>query len=139
MDADIVALVNSGATTLLGLMVTDAWGRTKKAAAGLFSHGDGDVASAVESDLDDSRERLQVAFTTGDREVEAELVTEWRSRLRRAVKDDDHAVDMLRDFVNRNSDLVEDYVARGANISISAQAHDNSRIYQQGQGIQHNY
>lgn len=138
MDAEIIALINSGATTLLGLMVTDAWSRTKKVTASLLTRGQDNMAN-VESDLEDSRTRLQAAIEAGDSEVEAELTAEWRSRLRRAVENDDTVIESLREFVSQNGNLVADYADRVSRISLTANARDNSRIYQQGQGTQHNY
>jgi hypothetical protein len=137
MDAELIALVNSGATTLLGLMVTDAWGRSKRAIASLVGAG-GEVDRALESDLEDTRVRLLAAIDEGDLAAEADLAAEWRSRLRRAVENDSLAVDALERFVEQNKAAESSYNNQTDRMIMKARASGNSRIFQQGQGVQHN-
>jgi hypothetical protein len=139
MDAEVVTLINSGATTLLGLMVTDAWGRAKRGAVALFGGSDKGDPLPIASDLEESCVRLRAALDAGDVEAQTELATEWRSRLRRAVQNGDLALNSLREFVDENSGVLEKYNVRVGEMSIHAEARDNSRVYQQGSGTQYNY
>ncbi|MFB9688328.1 hypothetical protein [Amycolatopsis plumensis] len=137
MDADLVALINSGATTLLGLMIKDAWARSKKTASRLFSHNE-DVASSVESELDETSRRLRIAFDSDDTDTQNEIATEWRSRLRRAVENDESLLDQLRDFVEQYKDCIDGRLESQTRISIKGKASGHGRIYQQGSGTQYN-
>nr|WP_314145037.1 hypothetical protein [uncultured Rhodococcus sp.] len=138
MDAELLTLVNSGATTLLGLMVTDSWAKTKSAALKLLSP-DLSTTAAIESDLEDSRLQLENARRTRDLEAEADIASEWRSRIRRRVTTDPQAVELLRDFVDTYTGVTNSAERITSNVSISSVANDDSRVYQQGQGSQFNY
>ena len=138
MDAEIVTLINSGATTLLGLMVTDAWGRTKRAAAELFGRGAGEGAE-IAADLEETRSRLKEARESNDVTIEADLAAEWRSRLRRAVEKDDSTIEALRRFILENESILPDSGNRSESITMHAHARDSGRVYQQGQGTQNNW
>ncbi|MFB9927940.1 hypothetical protein ACFORO_20045 [Amycolatopsis halotolerans] len=138
MDAEIVALINSGVTSLLGLMVKDAWERSKKSAASLFST-DKKVISAIESELDETSDRLKFALSSGDTEAEAEVAAEWRSRLRRAVCSDDSLLVALRAFVEENKNSEEGCNRHYGKVAMKAKARDSSRVYQQGSGTQYNH
>lgn len=138
MDAEIVTLINSGATTLLGLMVTDAWGRTKRAAAELFGGGAG-ADTGVAADLEETRAQLRKARESNDSAAEADLAAEWRSRLRRAVESDDSTAEALRRFVLENESILKENANRSESITMHAHAQDGGRVYQQGQGTQNNW
>lgn len=94
MEAELAALVGSGATTIVGLMATDAWTQTRDRIGRLFARG-GDPA-AVTLELEASRSDLVAARQTGDEASAAEVETEWRSRLRRVLQTDPAAAVELR-------------------------------------------
>ncbi|AEW94541.1 MULTISPECIES: hypothetical protein [Streptomycetaceae] len=91
MDAELATLA---ASTLVGLMVTDAWGQAKKRVAGFFARG-GDT-TAAEEELDTSRAELMAAEEDADEATAADIQAEWRLRLRRALQADPAAADELR-------------------------------------------
>jgi hypothetical protein len=97
MDTELVALASSGATTLVGLMVGDAWAQARTRFAALLGGGRPARQEAAEEDLDEAREELLAARerdnggTAGE-----ELAAEWRNRLRRALAADPAAVAELR-------------------------------------------
>jgi len=94
MEAELAALVSSGATTIVGLMATDLWAGTRERIGRLFARG-GDPA-AVGAELEASRSDLIAARESGDEVMVAEVETEWRSRLRRVLQADPAAVADLR-------------------------------------------
>ncbi len=94
MEAELAALVSSGATTIVGLMATDLWAGTRERIGRLFARG-GDPA-AVGAELEASRSDLVAARESGDEAMVADMETEWRSRLRRVLQADPAAAADLR-------------------------------------------
>lgn len=132
MDAEVVALVNSGVTTLLGLMVTDAWGRAKHAFASLLRSRDDEQTI---DDLEESRQRL--AAVPMESLVREDVSSEWRSRTLRALQRIPSVEEDLRRFIADYEPFIQVHNAP-ERVEMSATAHDNSRIYQQGYGTQYN-
>lgn len=92
MDADeLTALASSGATTLIGLMVTDGWQQVRRRFAALFGHQSTDV----DEELERSRNTLVAARQAMDPATAANLEAEWRSRLRQLLADDPGAAIQL--------------------------------------------
>ncbi|MER6999286.1 hypothetical protein [Streptomyces sp. NPDC000410] len=90
MEAELAALAASGATVLVESMVTDAWTGLKTRVVALFRRSGGEVGD----ELDAARDEL----TSGEQDP-AELETEWKVRLRRALAQDPEAVAELRAIV----------------------------------------
>jgi hypothetical protein len=88
------ALASSGATTLVGLMVSDAWAQVRERVVGFFTRG-GRVSSAAD-ELALSRQELMVARDEGDLGVAADAQAVWRTHLRRVLLSDPAAVGELR-------------------------------------------
>ena len=84
MEAELAALAGSGASTLVGLMVSDGWAAVRQRVARLVAR-DGDVASA-EAELQRSRDEVVAARSAGDEQAESESVEEWTPRLRRFLR-----------------------------------------------------
>lgn len=93
MEAEIAQLATSGATALVGLMVTEAWTQARSRFAALLGRG---RAETVEADLDETRVELVEAYEDGDDGAAAGARQEWQRRLRRVLKDDPQAVAELR-------------------------------------------
>ncbi|WP_423834872.1 hypothetical protein [Streptomyces manipurensis] len=64
MDAELVALTSSAATTVVGLLATDAWEQTKLAVARLWGLSRPEQAETVEAELVETRAEL-LAFRRG--------------------------------------------------------------------------
>jgi hypothetical protein len=96
LDAELVTLVGTGTTTLVGLMVTDLWEQTKQRVVRLFSRG-GD-ADAVAGELEETRAALIAATGRSDQEdLTSDLTATVRLRLRRLLEQDpDTAVELRR-------------------------------------------
>ncbi len=89
MEAELVALAGSGASTLVGLMVSDGWEQVRRRVARLLAR-DGDEASA-EAELERSRDGVVAARDAGDEDGEADYRDEWSARLRRFLRNDPQA------------------------------------------------
>ena len=98
MDAELAALASSGATTVVGLMVSDAWGQVRDRVAGFFARGSQPdaVAAAVADELQVSRQELLTTRETGDAATAADVEALWRTRLRHLLQADPAAVQELR-------------------------------------------
>ncbi|KNB54442.1 hypothetical protein [Streptomyces caatingaensis] len=90
MEAELAELAASGATTLVGLMVTDAWSQARARVARFFARG-GDDEAAVDDEL--GRDAGELAAGPGGAAV---IEERWRERLRRALRDDPAAAEDLR-------------------------------------------
>ncbi|MFF9352368.1 hypothetical protein [Streptomyces sp. NPDC014734] len=103
MEAELAALAASGATTLVGLMVSDVWAQARDRVAGLFAHGGdrsaGELARIERSQaeqLQASREALLTARASQDEATAADITQEWEARLRRLLRGDPAMADELR-------------------------------------------
>jgi hypothetical protein len=94
MDTELEQLAASGASTLMGLMVTDLWNQVRGRIAGLLRRG-----NAAE-ELERSRQQLIAAREAGDSGAAADVEAHWRSGLRRVLAQDPHAVAALRALVD---------------------------------------
>lgn len=101
METELAALAQSGAATLVGLMVSDSWAEAKAGFARLFARG-GTVDDALR-ELESSQDELTVAHARGDDTEAADIELEWRSQLRRLLRSDPTATDELRRLIGRLS------------------------------------
>ncbi|MFJ9121917.1 hypothetical protein ACIRJO_41110 [Streptomyces sp. NPDC102394] len=85
MTMEVGELLQSGAGTLLGLMVTDAWAQVRERFAVLIGGDRREATEAVRRELDASRAQLLDARQAEDAEAFADIEAEWRSRLRRLL------------------------------------------------------
>ncbi|WP_436774346.1 hypothetical protein [Yinghuangia sp. YIM S09857] len=103
MDPAVVALASSGATTLVGVMVTDAWVQARGRFARWFGGADPQAVDAAGEELDACREELVAAQAAGELEVAQDVEAEWRGRLRRRLAADPEARAELRALVEELS------------------------------------
>lgn len=94
MEAELAALASSGATSLVGLMVSDAWAQARGRFARLFARGGAD--GRTDEQLQEAREELLTARESGDTEAAGDVEAEWRTRLRRLLRSDPAAAGELR-------------------------------------------
>jgi hypothetical protein len=87
MEAELVALATSGATTLITLMISDTWAQAKHRAAQVFGR-ESDEHDEVLGELESSRAALLQAIENGDGTRAAAIEGEWRSRLLRLLRSD---------------------------------------------------
>ncbi|MGV9264013.1 hypothetical protein ACWDRR_05050 [Kitasatospora sp. NPDC003701] len=99
MDAEIVQqLVTSGATTLVGLMATEAWTQARSRFAALFGRGEADEAEAAA--LERSRTAIVRAQAAGDTEAVNDLAGTWRGRLRQALLENPEVAEELQGILD---------------------------------------
>lgn len=91
-------LVTSGATTLVGLMATEAWTQARSRFAALFGRGESDETEAAA--LERSRVVITRAQESGDTEAVNDLTGTWRGRLRQALLEDPGAADELQSILD---------------------------------------
>ncbi|WP_406015909.1 hypothetical protein OG520_36070 [Streptomyces sp. NBC_00984] len=94
MEAELAALAETGATTLVGLMVSDAWTQTRARVARFLARGG--ETGGVDEELEASREELISARDGEAPDVAEDIEDEWRLRLRRALRADPAAAQELR-------------------------------------------
>jgi hypothetical protein len=94
MDTGLEELAASGASTLVGLMVTDLWNQVRGRIAGLLRHGQADA------ELERSRRQLAAAREAGDSRAAADVEEQWRSRLLGLLAQDPRAAAALRALVD---------------------------------------
>jgi hypothetical protein len=95
MDGELAAVASSAATTIVGLMATDAWDQVKEKMAAFWRHFRPEEVPAIEADLDQAR----VELATADETVALAVLREWESRLLRLLAADPAAADGLSQVV----------------------------------------
>jgi hypothetical protein len=138
MEAELVALASSGASTLVTLMATDAWEQAKRAITSLFARSRPDAVPIIEGELEESRRELVAAHDRRDEQAEQELVAQWQGRLRRLLATDPDAASVLRAVVDELEASASRLSLHTKSIKMDAKASGHGRVYQQGQGVQHN-
>ncbi len=133
MDAELVALASSTATTVVGLMATDGWEQAKRAGAALWRRSRPGEAETVEAELGEARAQLLTARQAGDggAEVEVDLTAEWRSRLRRLLAADPALERDLRELLDELRPLTPEAGPAGR-VEMHGTASDNARLYMSG-------
>lgn len=132
MEEVLAALATSGAQTIVNLMATDLWGDFKDRITHIFTKKNKDEIS---SDLEVSRQRLLASSGSPSAVLKTEE-DRWEARLRMCLVDNPDAPQLIRNLVEAAVD--HGLTIAPTSVSISAQAYDNSRVYQLGQGVQHN-
>lgn len=96
MDPELAALAASGATTLVGLMVTDSWEQVKQRVAAFFGRGRAEQTEEVSGELQLAHDEVTTARESDDAEAVQEIENEWRGRLRQLLRADPEAAAELR-------------------------------------------
>ncbi|MFH8341414.1 hypothetical protein [Streptomyces sp. AM6-12] len=105
MEAELVTLVGTGATTVVGLMATEAWEQAKRRLVRIFARGG--EAGAVAGELEESRTALATAAGTADeQDLTSDLTASVRLRLRRLLEQNPDAAAELRLLVEEFAPLV---------------------------------
>jgi hypothetical protein len=99
VDAELVTLIGTGATTVVGLMVTDVWEQARQRVARLLARG-GEPGNAA-GELEESRNTLVAVVGTADEEdLTSDLTASIRLQLRRLLDRDPGAAEELRCLVD---------------------------------------
>lgn len=126
----MTALASTAGTTVVTLMATDAWERTRDGIAALWRRVHPERADTVAAELEATREDLASAQAGGDEDAVQELQAEWRARIRRLLREQPEAAEELRRLLD---DLAPDAApARTVTVTQHATASGHARIYQAG-------
>lgn len=127
MDPETALLAQSAGVTLVTLMTTDAWNRTREGMTRLWRSRQPHRAAAVAAELEATREDALAAGEAGDHETLTELQLEWQGRLRRLLAAQPGAAVELRALLGELGPR-----AAGPSITQHADASGRARIYQAG-------
>lgn len=94
MGAELAELASSGATTFVGLVVTDAWQQAKERIGRLLARGGDSRLEAAR--LEVARTELLIADETGDVATTRRIQQDWETRLRDLLLQDPSAAGELR-------------------------------------------
>ncbi|MFJ6695574.1 hypothetical protein ACIQM4_05835 [Streptomyces sp. NPDC091272] len=86
MEAELMALAASGATTLVQQMAADSWAGARNRLVAFFARNRRGEEAAIEGELENSRRELAMAVETGDEAAIADLEAEWRTQLKRILR-----------------------------------------------------
>lgn len=129
MEPEITALARSAGATLVTLMTTDAWERTREGIALLWQRIQPHRTETLSRELDADREDVLAAYSADDQETLNELRTQWQGRFRRLlVGQPEAAVELRRlldEFDPPDSAAAPAVVQHGT-------ASGHARIYQAG-------
>lgn len=126
MDPELTTLAQNASLTLVALMATDAWERTRDGVVALWRRAWPERADAVAAELDGAQDDLAADLVTED-----ELAAEWQGRLRRLLIGRPEAAVQLRSLLN---ELAPD-AAHVPSVAQRATASGDSRIYQAGRDL----
>jgi hypothetical protein len=131
VDPEIAALAGTAGTTVVTLMVTNAWESARDGMVALWRRFQPARAENVGEELEAGREDLLLARQAGDTGAEAELTAEWQGRVRRFLLAQPEAADELRRILDELSpSLPEEPGTR--QIHLRAHASGSARVYQAG-------
>ena len=128
MEPEIAALASTAGTTIVTLMATDAWQRTREGITSLWRRVHPARVEAVAAELDAAHEDLLSARTTGDPDTERELVAEWQGRIRRLLAARPEVAEELRTLLDELDTRMTTLPA----VAQQATASGHARIYQAG-------
>lgn len=93
MEAELATLAEAGATSLVGLMVSDSWAQVKKGFARLLARGD--ATDSILQKLETARTDFIAAREKNDAAKATAIEDEWRSRLLHCLRSEPKAGDEL--------------------------------------------
>ncbi|MER6717144.1 NB-ARC domain-containing protein [Streptomyces sp. NPDC000877] len=97
MEAELAALAASGATTLVGLMISDSWTSAKERLTRFLARRRS--AGEAEEELQAASEELARAREEGDTAAEEEIEADWRQRLLDVLQEEPAAAAELRSLL----------------------------------------
>jgi hypothetical protein len=131
MEQDLTALTSAAAVTLVRLMAADSWDRAKGVVVSMWRRAHPLQADEIDAELAAARLEVLAAHDAQDEQAELDLVSEWRSRLRRLVAADPQVVQELRQLVEElRPILAEAEDTRVSSVRMQARASGQGRVYQ---------
>lgn len=99
MEPELAALAASGATALVGAMMSDVWTQTKSKVAALLGRGGQEESTILAGELEASRGELADAYDHGDQVTAADIEAMWRTRLRLLLRQDPTVAAALQQLI----------------------------------------
>lgn len=131
MDPEVLA--QTAGTTVVALMATDAWQRTREGVVALWRRVRPVQADEIGTALEETREEILVARREGDSEGAEDLERDWRRRLRRLLAADPSiAQDLEEVLAQARASLPEDEQPPVPTVQMHAHASGHARVYQAG-------
>jgi hypothetical protein len=130
MEAELLGLAGTAATTIVALLTTDAWGTAKAAIRRLWQRVHPERLDTVLAELDETREELVAACAAGDDATRAAMVVEWQRRLVRLLAADPAAAPLLRDLL---AEELAPALSRGGPVAVRVQ--ETGSVIQTGGGV----
>ncbi|MFI1191008.1 hypothetical protein [Streptomyces californicus] len=124
MDPELTTLAQSAGATLVGLMATDAWERTRDGVVALWRRARPDRADTVAAELKHTRADL-----AADATAEEELAAEWQGRIRRLLTERPQVAADLRALLD---ELAPGGAPAASTVAQRATASGSARVYQAG-------
>ncbi|WP_329573832.1 hypothetical protein [Streptomyces sp. NBC_01361] len=139
MDPALLAIATTSANALVSLMTTDIWEQAKSGVTKCFQRSS-KSSENLANELEEARSELTDSIERGDfEETSHELQQTWKGKFRRFLIEHPEGAGDLDELITLWRENAENGAAgTGAVINQNASAKDNSRIYQQGTGIQLN-
>jgi hypothetical protein len=137
MDSTLAELAVSGARAIVQLMASDAWVSTKKLVARMFSSRSESAQREIAVDLDNSRKRI-TAGDMADSEAQECEQDKWEAVLKLRLLEEPTVAELIAEVLELARSKENINAGDKAAVLMKAEARDNSRIYQQGSGIQYN-
>ncbi|NNN31009.1 hypothetical protein HLK59_11625 [Streptomyces sp. S3(2020)] len=130
---DPESLAQTAAITVVGLMATDAWQRTRDGVVALWRRVRPVQADEIGTALEETREEILAAQQEGDTEGTQDLERDWRRRLRRLLAADPSIAQDLEDVLaEARASLPEGERPPVPAVQMHAHASGHARIYQAG-------
>ncbi|MEV4504178.1 hypothetical protein [Streptomyces klenkii] len=131
MDPEVLA--QTAGATVVALMATDAWVRTREGVVTLWRRVRPLQADEIGTALEETREEILAARRDEDAASAEDLERDWRRRLRRLLlADPTVAQELERIFEAARASLPEDEQPRIPMVQMQAHASGHARIYQAG-------
>ncbi|WEO97754.1 hypothetical protein A6P39_029145 [Streptomyces sp. FXJ1.172] len=128
MDPEVTSLAQSAGATLVTLMATDAWHRTREGLTQLWRRMQPERAEIVAAELEAGREDVLAAMAANDQETLNELRLQWQGLVRRLIGARPAAAAELRALL---AELDPDGTAARP-VTQRATASGHARVYQAG-------
>ncbi|MFC4493269.1 hypothetical protein ACFPA8_03860 [Streptomyces ovatisporus] len=129
MEPELAALASTAGTTLVTVLATDGWERARDGIAALWRRVRPERADGVASELGATREDLLAAQSSGDEDAVQELQAEWRSRVRRLLREQPEVADELRRLLDG---IAAEADTATVTVTQHATASGQARVYQAG-------
>ncbi|MBT2443015.1 hypothetical protein J7E93_23490 [Streptomyces sp. ISL-36] len=131
MDPEVLA--QTAGTTVVALMATDAWQRTREGVVSLWRRVRPLQADEVDTALEETREEILVAHREGDSAGAEDLARDWRRRLTRLLASDPSIAQELEEVLaEARASLPEAERPLAPSVHMHAHASGHARVYQAG-------